>query len=207
MISILDYGLGNVKAFSNAFRRLDVRFKIVQNKSELKDAEKIVLPGIGHFDQAMQRLNQSGMRDILDNLVLNQNIPVLGVCVGMQMMASESEEGVEKGLNWISGAVRKLDQVQLKYNTKLPHLGWNTLSLANENPIVEKLSTQSLFYFLHSYYFACQNKDHVIAHTNYGMSFPSIINHKNIYGLQFHPEKSHDCGHQILFNFATLKSD
>jgi glutamine amidotransferase len=204
MIAIVDYGLGNVKAFANVYERLNIPACIARKVDDLKEATKVILPGVGSFDHAMIKLNQSGMRDALDKLVFKKQVPVLGICVGMQMLAQASEEGVSKGLGWIDGVVKKLDLSVLKSATKLPHMGWNTIDPNLDNPLLAELNGNSRFYFLHSYYFHCKYPDSMIAITNYGMKFASAVNHRNIYGVQFHPEKSHRWGIQLLKNFADI---
>ena len=204
MIAIVDYGLGNVKAFANVYERLNVPTYIVRNREDLKKATKVILPGVGAFDHAMNKLNQSGMRDELDALVLEKHLPVLGICVGMQMLAQSSEEGALKGLGWLDGVVKKIDSAAIKSITKLPHMGWNDIAPRTDNPLLSALNGNFRFYFLHSYYFQCKQPEDVIATTNYGMKFASVVNHRNIYGVQFHPEKSHQWGIQLLKNFADI---
>lgn len=204
MITIIDYGLGNIRAFTNVYERLNIPISIAQTAGDLKDATKIILPGVGAFDHAMIKLNSYGMRETLDQLVINQKVPILGICVGMQILAQSSEEGVLSGLGWIDGAVNKMDVSFLKSRTQLPHMGWNTIHPNNGNPLLINFNNESRFYFLHSYYFQCNNQDDTIAVTDYGIRFTSAVNHKNIYGVQFHPEKSHQWGIQLLKNFAEL---
>ena len=203
MIGIIDYGVGNIKAFANIYKNFDMTFKIVKNISEFENITKLILPGVGSFDHAMISLQNSGMREKLDELVLEKKIPVIGICVGMQMLAKSSEEGTLKGLGWIDGIVKKLDKSKIK-NGPLPHMGWNNLIIEKENIIFENLEENPRYYFLHSYYFECYNKDNVIATATYGEKFDCMINHKNIYGIQCHPEKSHHNGMQLLKNFGEL---
>lgn len=204
MIAIIDYGLGNIKAFANIYNRLNMPCQIATTEKELAGATKIILPGVGSFDHAMQSLQESGMREILDDLVLQQTIPVLGVCVGMQMLASSSEEGRLPGLGWIDGVVRKLDVSKLAQYESLPHMGWNNVKQVSENPIFQNITQDVCFYFLHSYYFKCQQEINTIATTHYGEEFSCIVNANNIYGIQCHPEKSHQSGITILKNFGNL---
>lgn len=204
MITLIDYGVGNLFAFQNVYKRLDIPIKIANNASDLINAEKLILPGVGSFDYAMAQLNASGMRDKLDELVLGQKIPVIGICVGMQMMGNRSDEGKLEGLKWIDSEILKFDESLIKQRTKLPHMGWNDVIPTRENPLFHGLETKSIFYFLHSYYFKCNNAIDSLAISEYGISFSSAINHDNIYGIQFHPEKSHQYGEKLLYNFAKL---
>lgn len=203
MIGIIDYGVGNIKAFANIYKNLNIPFKIVKDISEFENITKLILPGVGSFDHAMTSLENSGMREKLDELVLEKKIPVIGICVGMQMLAKSSEEGTLNGLGWIDGIVKKFDKSKIK-NAPLPHMGWNNLKIEKKNKIFDNLEENPRYYFLHSYYFECENKEDVIATATYGEKFDCMINHKNIYGIQCHPEKSHHNGMQLLKNFGEL---
>jgi glutamine amidotransferase len=204
MITIIDYGLGNISAFANVYERLNIPIAVARTADDLKAATKIILPGVGAFDHAISRLNNSGMRETLDKLVLDHQLPVIGICVGMQMLAQSSDEGMLPGLGWIDGTVKKFDVSVLNSKTQLPHMGWNTIHPNNANPLLVNFDNNSRFYFLHSYYFQCNNHNDTTATTEYGIQFTSALNHKNIYGVQFHPEKSHQWGIQLLKNFAEL---
>jgi glutamine amidotransferase len=204
MITIIDYGLGNIRAFANVYERLNIPVSVAKTADGLKNAKKIILPGVGAFDHAMRKLHDSGMRDTLDQLVLDRKVPVLGICVGMQMLARSSEEGILPGLGWIDGIVIKFDVTHLQSKTQLPHMGWNTIHPNNHDPLLVNFDSASRFYFLHSYYFHCINQSDTIATTEYGITFTSAVGNKNIYGVQFHPEKSHHWGIQLLKNFADL---
>jgi glutamine amidotransferase len=204
MITIVDYGLGNIKAFTNVYERLNIPISISRSAADLKNATKIILPGVGAFDYAVTKLNISGMREVLDDRANNKSVSILGVCVGMQIMARSSEEGTLPGLGWFDAAVKKFDASSRISATQLPHMGWNTIFPNNGNPLLKGFDNNSRFYFLHSYYFKCNNQNNVIAHTDYGIQYASAVNHNNIYGVQFHPEKSHQWGTQLLKNFAEL---
>ena len=204
MITIIDYGLGNIRAFVNVYERLNIKTKVAHSAEDIKDASKIILPGVGAFDYAMSQLNASGMRDELEKQVLENNIPIVGICVGMQMLAKSSEEGILPGLGWIDGKVKIFDTSLIPYKTRLPHMGWNSINPDNLNPLMVGLTPESRFYFLHSYYFVCENDENIISTTEYGITYSCAVNRDNIYGIQFHPEKSHSNGVQLLKNFASL---
>ncbi len=204
MIAIIDYGLGNIRAFANVFKRLNMPCRIASRRDELADAARLILPGVGSFDEAMRLLEASGMRAVLDELVLERKIPILGICVGMQMLADSSEEGKSKGLGWIPGEVRKFDGSGLKHKTRLPHMGWNTVEPLRRDNLFRDVPDGGRFYFLHSYYFQCQNPDDALAQTEYGDRFPAAVSKGNVFGVQFHPEKSHHDGVQLLKNFGSL---
>lgn len=203
MISIVDYGLGNINAFANIYKRLNIDASIAATPEELRPAEKIILPGVGAFDWAMSRLNESGMRDVLDDLVVSKGKPVLGICVGMQMMARRSDEGVLDGLGWLDAEVKRFDETGFSQKTHLPHMGWNDV-IPRDTECLFKGMTAPRFYFLHSYYFAPGNPENVLATTDYNGHFASAVRAGNIYGVQFHPEKSHQWGIQLLKNFAEM---
>ena len=206
MIAIVDYGLGNIKAFANVYKRLNIDCYYASTPEELLKATKIILPGVGAFDHAMTMLNNSGLRETLDMLVKEHNVPVIGICVGMQMMAESSEEGKLNGLGWIKGTVKKFDH-SLSANKKqfpLPHMGWNNVTLKVEDPLFNGFEELPEFYYLHSYYFECAEPKSNIGTGDYGNKFSCIVKNKNIYGIQCHPEKSHHNGVLLLKNFAEL---
>ncbi len=204
MITIVNYGLGNIRAFLNVFHRLNIEASAASSASELKGASKVVLPGVGAFDHAMQRLDESGMRGPLEELALDAQVPVLGVCVGMQMLGHSSDEGVLPGLGWIAGRVRRFGSVEPFGGLPLPHMGWNDVQPVPGNPLFRQLESDPRFYFLHSYYMDCERPPDVAAVSTYGIRFCCAVNAGNIYGVQFHPEKSHHNGTQLLKNFAAL---
>ena len=204
MITLIDYGVGNIFAFQNVYKRLNIPTKIAKTVGDLEDAVKLILPGVGAFDYAMEQLNASGMRNKLDELVLEKNVPIMGICVGMQMMGNRSEEGKAEGLKWIDADILKFDESLIQQRTKLPHMGWNDVSPKSGHDLFEGLEKEAIFYFLHSYYFKCNNALDSIAITDYGIPFSSAVNVGNIYGIQFHPEKSHQYGEKLLHNFAQL---
>lgn len=204
MITIVDYGLGNIQAIANIYRRLDVPVAIAQDAAALAAAERIVLPGVGAFDWAMARLQASGMRDTLDRLVLQDARPVIGICVGMQMLARRSDEGSAPGLGWIDASVRLFDDPRFSGRTHLPHMGWNDVAPRRADPLFSSLEQDARFYFLHSYYFEAHQAEDVLATTDYGGAFCCAVRRGNVMGVQFHPEKSHQWGIRLLKNFAEL---
>lgn len=203
MIRIIDYGLGNILAFQNMYKRLNVETGIARTAADLDDASKLILPGVGAFDHAMQLLNQSGMRAKLDALVLERKVPVLGICVGMQILAGSSEEGSAAGLGWIDGSVKNFANLR-QQQLVLPHMGWNDVRPIATTGLFDQLQSDARFYFLHSFYFECQSADDVAAVSSYGIEFSCAVRKQNIFGVQFHPEKSHHYGSRLLQNFAEL---
>lgn len=203
MITLVDYGLGNVHAFVNIYKRLNIPVAVAKSADELAVAKKIILPGVGAFDWAMTRLNESGMRECLDELVMTGKMPVLGVCVGMQMMARRSDEGVMAGLGWIDAEVKRFDEACFTQKTHLPHMGWNDV-ITRDTECLLKGIVAPRFYFLHSYYFVPDHPSDVVATTDYYGTFTSAVRSGNVFGTQFHPEKSHQWGIQLLKNFAEL---
>ena len=183
---------------------LKIPFIVANDPSEIENAEKLILPGVGAFDETVSILDRSGFRQILDEKVLQERVPILGICVGMQILAKRSEEGNLSGLGWINGEVKKIDKSLLFQKPKIPHLGWNSVEVMRENMLFEGIDNAEGFYFLHSYYFDCFNEADILAKTFYGRDFASSINNQNVYGVQFHPEKSHHNGIQLLQNFAKL---
>ena len=187
MIGVVNYGLGNIKAFANIYGRLGIPCIIVAKADDLNAVSKIILPGVGAFDHAMRLLEESDMRRALDEFALKRRLPVLGICVGMQIMAYSSEEGKLPGLGWIAGTVKKFDATKLASSTRLPHMGWNNIRPVIEDGLLKHIDANNRYYFLHSYYFDCQNDDDVLAVTDYGGPFASAVHSGNISGVQFHP--------------------
>ncbi len=202
MIAIVNYGSGNIQAIGNIYGRLNIPFVVASTPDELLSAEKILLPGVGAFDQAMGELERSGMRRALDELVLEMHRPILGICVGMQLLARSSDEGTAAGLGWIDGVVKRFDESTFDQATHLPHMGWNTVEPTGSHPLFDQVDLGTGYYFLHSYHFTCRDAADVLAETDYGVRFTSAVRRGNVYGVQFHPEKSHRAGIQLLKNFA-----
>ena len=205
-ITIIDYGSGNILSAKQSFARvinkenLDADVCISGNPDIIKNSTHIVLPGQGAFETCINGLKQiPGMIEELNNFVVLKKKPFFGICVGMQLLANNSlENGDHRGLGWIDGTIEKLPNE----NLKMPHMGWNSIRVLNKNLKINPKETD--YYFVHSYYFNCKNKDNIMAETDYGINFPSIVNKENIYGLQFHPEKSSDQGLDIIKSFIKL---
>jgi len=199
MITIIDLGIGNLGSLKNMFDHLDVSCEIKNDNSSIMKATKIVLSGVGSFDSAMKKINYNKeLKNILNDLVLTKKIPVLGICLGMQIMLEGSEEGKEAGLSWVKGSVKKFNK---DLSIKVPHMGWNIAEITKKNFLSD---TRQKYYFVHSYFVDLKNINDCIMKTNYGIEFVSGISTNNIYGVQFHPEKSHKNGMQILKNFSLI---
>ena len=203
MISIVDYGLGNVRAFVTIYRHLNMEVRLVRTAEELAGTDKIILPGVGAFDHAMRKLDESGMRTALERCVMEDGVPILGICVGMQMLARRSDEGERAGLGWVDAEVRRFDHSWFTHSTHLPHMGWNAVNTKVESKLFGGLHP-SEFYFLHSYYIDPVHDDDVLAEAEYGNTFCCAVQSKNVFGVQFHPEKSHHWGIQLLKNFGAV---
>lgn len=204
MITIVDYGLGNVQAFVNMYKRLNVEARAARRADELTGATHVVLPGVGAFDHAMHLLQASGMRESLDELVLGRGVPVIGICVGMQILADASDEGRSPGLGWIRGRVRTFVSQPQAAALPLPHMGWNDVQPGTGQCLFAGLESDARFYFLHSYFFECADAQNVAATARYGIDFACAVHAGHVHGVQFHPEKSHHWGAALLKNFAEL---
>ena len=210
MIVIIDYGLGNISSIKNMLKKIGERNVIISSDLEvIKNASKIILPGVGAFDTGMRHLAEFGLKDILDKKALIEKVPFLGICVGMQMLATHSfENGKYEGLNWIKGEVKKVQKT--KERLKIPHMGWNNLEIKKETAFIKKLKTKLEFekvsaYFVHSYNFLTKNEDNKIMTVNYGQEITAMVSENNIIGTQFHPEKSNFFG--LIFLETFLESE
>jgi glutamine amidotransferase len=203
VIGIVDYGVGNVRAFENVLRSQHIECIRLKVPSDFHEVSKIILPGVGAFDWAMDRLSDSGMRGALNAAVLSDRKPVLGVCVGMQMMARGSEEGSCSGLGWIDAKVVKLATRVKSPSVQIPHMGWNDITLLNRSSLFQGIVSPR-FYFLHSYHMEFSQRDCILATSEHGMEITAAIQCGNIYGTQFHPEKSHEWGMILLRNFSEI---
>lgn len=200
MIVIVDYGLGNLGSILNMFKKLGRVAVISNNPDIIASASKLIIPGVGAFDAGIASLKASGLLDQLNQRVLIDGIPILGICLGMQLMAKSSAEGSLSGLGWIDAEVVRF-QPSLS-SLKVPHMGWNVVHPVRNDPLLEDLPDASRFYFVHSYYVRCNNSDNVLLTSRYDIEFHSAFRHRNIWGVQFHPEKSHRFGMTILKNFS-----
>lgn len=204
MIAIIDYGSGNLAAIANIFKQLKIPHLITSDTIEIQNAERYILPGVGAFDATMKYLKESGLVELLNEQVLEKKKKVLGICVGMQILGDCSEEGVLSGLGWIRGQVRKIDVSKISTGPRLPHMGWNSVALKKSSTLFKGVDLELGFYFLHSYYFDAAEPEDVTATFEYGTHLPCAVVHGNVYGVQFHPEKSHSNGVAVFRNFAEL---
>jgi glutamine amidotransferase len=205
MITIIDYGVGNSGSIVNMLKKVGVKSTISSDPSEIAAAEKIILPGVGAFDVGIKNLKSSGLIDVLNEQVAEKKKPFLGICLGMQLLAKSSEEGNENGLGWIDAEVMKFDFNGDNGDLKIPHMGWNQIKNKKSHRILNNLGDESRFYFVHSYYMKCNQPDDGLLTCNYGIDFTCAVQKDNIMGVQFHPEKSHKFGMQLLKNFSELQ--
>ena len=202
-VAIVDYGMGNLHSVLKKFRRIGAATAVVSSPAEIFAAGRLVLPGVGHFGQAMRNLETSGLKAALEEAVLGRGVPILGICLGMQLLAKRSEEGDSIGLGWLDAdAVRFKVSDTLRY--KVPQMGWNSVSITKDSELTRGLPSEPEFYFAHSYHLVCRDPSDVLGETAYSYLFPSAVQRKNIFGVQFHPEKSHDTGEAMLRNFVSL---
>lgn len=205
MIRIVDYGVGNIQAFMTLFKRMGINAERATTVASLERSTHLILPGVGHFDHAMTKLNNSGLRPKLEELALERKLPLIGVCVGMQMLADGSEEGTLPGLGWVPGQVRSFSTNRITLKLPMPHMGWNTVQPAYGSALFATgFEDEPQFYFLHSYYFDALNKEDVSGKAHYGIDFDAVVSRGNIHGIQCHPEKSHHWGAQLLKNFVEI---
>jgi imidazole glycerol-phosphate synthase subunit HisH len=203
IIAIVDYGMGNLGSVKRKLDLIGVRSIITDSPLNINKAEKIILPGVGHFAKAVAQLKKRGLWEVLTYEVINCKKPVLGICLGMQLMAKNSEEGNVEGLGWFDANVIKF-RMQDKLRNKVPHTGWNSVIVKKESALFYNLKLKSGFYFIHSYHLKCMDNNDILSETFYEYDFVSSIQKENLYGVQFHPEKSHDEGEQLLRNFIRL---
>lgn len=202
MILIVNYGLGNIGSIQNMLKKVGIKSIISSNVEDIYSANKIILPGVGAFDNGISNLNKLGLIDALETKVFKDKTPILGICLGMQLFTEKSEEGILQGLGWVKAeTVKFLNDYR---DIKIPHMGWNTIKIEKESFIFNDMFDNPRFYFVHSYYVRCKDDKDIIATTNYGIDFVSVFEKDNIIGIQFHPEKSHKFGMKILKNFGEM---
>lgn len=201
-IAIIDYGMGNVGSLRNMLKKAGAQPVIASTPEALAGADKIILPGVGAFDQCMEKLIATGFRAALDRLVLEEAVPILGICVGMQLFTEKSAEGKLPGLGWIAGRTVRFDRDRLDSSQRIPHMGWNEIEVKKPNALFSSEGEKQRFYFLHSYHVMCDAPDDVLTETVHGYPFASALSRKNITAVQFHPEKSHRFGMEFFRRFA-----
>jgi len=203
-IIIIDYGMGNLRSVQKKLQRLSFQANISSGVNDIKAASHLILPGVGHFAKGVSNLQKSGLWDLINEKVLNEKTPVMGICLGMQLMARKSEEGNVNGFGWIDGEVQRF-RVSDKLRFKVPHMGWNQASPVTKSKFTLGLTGKESFYFVHSYHMVCNNQEQVLATTHYEYDFASIVGRDNIFGMQFHPEKSHESADMLLNNFLKAR--
>jgi glutamine amidotransferase len=203
MVAIIDYGIGNTRSISKMIEKLGFEAIVTKNESDIRRAQSIILPGVGSFDNAAKKLRETGLISTLSELALDRRKPFLGICLGMQLLFKSSEEGVDFGLGWIDGKVIKFEQNKMPFK-KIPHMGWNTVEYNTQSPLFKNVNSEIRFYFTHSFHVSGVNDSEIIGTTNYGYDFISAVQRNNIYGVQFHPEKSHRFGLQLIKKFLEI---
>ncbi|MEM7161448.1 MAG: imidazole glycerol phosphate synthase subunit HisH [Bacteroidota bacterium] len=206
-IVIIDYGMGNLRSVENKFRVQNCQAQISEDPEIIAKADKLVLPGVGHFANGMKNLKEKGILDVLQQKVILDKTPILGICLGMQLFTNGSEEGDVEGLGWIEASTKKFEFDFKESFLKVPHMGWNSLRIKKEHDLVDNVWDDDQFYFVHSYYVECNKEEDILTETQYGQVFTSSIQKENIIGVQFHPEKSHDVGAIMITNFVEKCSE
>ena len=202
-IDILNYGLGNISSIANMLRKLAVEFRVICTPEDVRASEKIIIPGVGSFDHGMMGLQNAGIIQPLNEAVCIRKIPVLGICLGMQLLCNKSEEGILPGLGWIDADVKRFC-FPAHSPLKIPHMGWNTVEVTGKNNLILNKNQEIRYYFVHSYHVVCKNPENILATTDHGCKVTAAVNFENIYGVQFHPEKSHIFGMELLKNFSKV---
>ena len=204
MVVIINYGMGNIGSISNMLKRIGAEAVVSSNPQEIRKAARLILPGVGAFNNGMDNLNNLGLTFVLNEMVIQQKTPILGICLGMQLMTKSSEEGSRPGLGWIDATTVRFKCGKEEQNLKIPHMGWNVIQWRKESVLFKDMPEEPRFYFVHSYHAVCNDKEDILATTSYGYDFVSAFQKGNIIGVQFHPEKSHKFGMQVLRNFIGL---
>jgi len=203
-VVIINYGMGNLGSVQNMLKHVGINSTISDNITDIENADKLVLSGVGAFDSGMKNISDLGFISVLNSKVLDDKTPILGICLGMQLFAQSSEEGELSGLGWINADTVRFSFPDESGNLKIPHMGWNLVNVQKDSELIKDVSEDSRFYFVHSYHLDCRELENVICTTHYGYDFPSVIEKENIFGVQFHPEKSHKFGMELLSNFAQV---
>jgi glutamine amidotransferase len=198
MITIVDCGMGNLRSIQYKLQRIEINALVTSQPKDIEKAEMLILPGVGHFASGMNNLREYGLIRILNKKVLEEKTPIMGICLGMQLLTRRSEEGDADGLGWIDAETKRFKEI----NQRVPHVGWNTIIPRRESPLLAGVTAEQRFYFTHSYYVRCESEDAVLATTHYGLDFVSVVHKENIFGTQFHPEKSHRRGLELVRNFV-----
>lgn len=198
--------MGNPASIANMLRKVGAKAEISMDCQTIKEADAIILPGVGAFDNAINKIKASGALELIEDKVRNEKKPFLGICLGMQLLFEESEEGKESGLGWLSGSVRRFNFSHtpdfIKY--RVPHMGWNSVEVAGPSLLFEGMEEENRFYFVHSYHAQCQDSSNILGMTHYGYDFACAVQKENIFGVQFHPEKSHRFGMAFFKNFTAM---
>lgn len=200
-IGIVDARIGNIGAIRSILNKIGANGEVCSDPRMISDFDQVILPGVGAFDNGMRSLREQGWIDVLNDIALVKRKPILGICLGMQLLCNASEEGILPGLGWIDAEVNRFDFPQTS-NLKIPHMGWNTITICKENPLIESTGTEHRFYFTHSYHANCRNREDVLAVTHHGYEVTAAISRNNIFGVQFHPEKSHKFGISLMKKFV-----
>lgn len=204
MITIIDYGCGNLGSIQNMIKKIGGKAQITSDVAQIAAAEKLILPGVGAFDTGIHNLHERGIWDILNKKVLENKTPILGICLGMQLMTNCSEEGKLKGLSWVDAETKRFDFENYPLKRKVPNMGWNYITILKESSLFKNMYDFPKFYFVHSYFVKCNNSEDVLATAEYGFTYDCSFEKGNIFGVQFHPEKSHKYGMKLLENFMKV---
>jgi glutamine amidotransferase len=202
MIIVIDYEMGNIGSIINMIKKAGGEAVLSSDLARIETAEKLILPGVGSFDAGMQNLDKLGLVDVLRRRVIREKVPILCICLGMQLLSEKSEEGVLPGLGFISGQTVKFKFDNVNANLRIPHMGWNSVNIKKESRLFYEMYENPIFYFVHSYHIVCNNAEDVLTTTSYGYEFTSSLQRENIFGTQFHPEKSHKYGLRLMKNFV-----
>ncbi len=205
MITIVDYGVGNLSSIANMIKKVGGSHEITGDPEKIRKAEKLILPGVGHFAKGMENLRNSGFIEILNHKALVEKVPVLGICLGMQLLTKHSEEGNTDGLGWIQAKTVRFNFGESKEKNKIPHMGWNEIIIKSSTPLLKGFHEAPRFYFVHSFHVKVENPENIICTAHHGYEFVCGIQSDNVMGVQFHPEKSHKFGMQLIRNFIEIK--